>query len=1095
MSLITLTNEEIQNHAVTFLEYQKGRALCQRMQAELIDDPPLLRPGMTLEGTVRDLSRQYEVSVSFDKNGIGESSCTCGEYSRLPGLCRHRAALLLRYIGRDHKEERVRTSPACTLMLGQYERKRRPSMPQKSPAQTADFSCRKQLRIVPRLICVGKTFQMEFRIGYDRLYVIRDLISFTRAFRNGEPLELGKNMTVQNDELAYEERSLQLVRLICLQLGSYLHHRAELGNSLAVYAEKVRTLELEEASADAFMELFAGMDTEYQNENGYFEPLQIRMENAPVSVQVAAKGTNGAHISVEPSIWKAAFGRRHLYLFEGTVCYCCGKDYSRDLDPFFRAILQKAYPKAGHMDISDTDLPAFQYYVYPILQKYLELTVSRIDLDAYASPVLTAGFYLDTLPSGEVTLSCEERYGSFSFNPVLTDEVPARIVRDRDKETAIHDTLVKYFRYRDAHGVMILEDEEDLYEFLTHGIDELRQLGDVYLTDAVQKIHVAKAPQIRVGMSFLEDMMQLNFESDGMDRDELSGLLRSYRERKKYHRLSNGDLVRLESGLSDAFAALSDGVLKDAGADDDWADLRLDTWRGMYLDSLFRDQPDVQLEESSAFAEMISRMKQARPEEFPVPESLKDVLHPYQKYGYGWMKTLQSYHFGGILADDMGLGKTIQMIALLLADQKPGRTSLIICPASLIYNWQSEISMFAPQLRCQVISGQAKERRDLLKQYQEYDVIVSSYDLVRRDLDAYQDCSLYYVVLDEAQYIKNHMTMNARAVKQLKAEYRMALTGTPIENRLSELWSIFDFLMPGYLYGYNRFRVQFVQNHEDSHALEELKQMAAPFILRRKKKDVLTDLPEKYEKVIYSGMEGMQKKLYQAAFLKLKEQLSEQKGDFDAGSRMQVLAQLTRLRQICCDPSLCFETYDGGSAKLDTCLELVSQAAEADHKVLLFSQFTSMLSIISRKLEERGIPHLMLTGSTAKEDRIALVNRFQTESVPVFLISLKAGGTGLNLTAADLVIHYDPWWNVAAQNQATDRAHRLGQEREVTVYRLIAKETIEESILKLQEKKKELSEDVLSADFSSLAAMSREELMNLIQSEPDGQETETLLRF
>ncbi len=1074
---MNLSNETIQKQAVNFLEYQKGRALYHRMQATLDNVIQRGPDAVALEGKVRDLRKQYEIAIELVQGEVSESSCTCGEYDRVIGVCRHRIAALFQYMNGGGKEmEIVRTSPACTMMLTTYEKK---------PRMVADQEVitGRKVKLVPKLLCDGRKFSAEFRVGYDRTYIIKDLIGFCRGFRQGETAEFGKTCSFENGENAYDAASLKMMRLVNLQLNTYLHHRtAGVPENFAVYGEKIRTLELEETFADDYMEWIAENGVEYQDESGRSCVMKYKEANAVPSVVIKAKGQNGAHITLK-SGWKAIFGRKRLYMVGDDTIYACSEDYSRVLQPFYYCMLHQAYPKRGEIDVSERDMPAFLRYVLPHLQKYLPVVFEKIDIEQYAVPVLEASFFLDLLPQGELTLNCEERYGSFSFNPVLTDEVPARILRDREKEVQIHDTLTRYFRYRDHRGMMVMDEDEDLYEFLKTGIDELKMLGTVYMTDAVQRIQVRQAPKIQVGMSFVEDMMQLSFDSNDLSRSELSALLVSYSRKKKYHRLANGDLIRLEGELVEVFDELADGVLADFSGEE--AEISLPSWHGMYLDSLLADREMISLSETPDFGKMIEGMRKARPEDCQVPEEMNTVLYDYQKYGFGWMKTLQKYHFGGILADDMGLGKTLQMIALLKNDKGEGRTSLIICPASLVYNWQNELRSFAPELKCLVVSGMAKDREEQLARYQEYDVLVTSYDTVRRDVDSYQNCKFYYEVLDEAQYIKNHTTMNAKAVKLIKSEYRMALTGTPIENRLGELWSIFDFLMPGYLYNYHRFHTLYEQTDEanKNKTGDALKRMVAPFILRRNKKDVLKDLPDKYERVVYSGMEGTQKKLYQAAFWNLKEQLSEKGNPLVKENKIEVLAQLTRLRQICCDPSLCFEDYKGSSAKLETCMELVTRAVDSDHKILLFSQFTSMLSIISKRFTEQGIEHLILTGSTSKEERIELVNCFQTEQIPVFLISLKAGGTGLNLTAADLVIHYDPWWNMAAQNQATDRAHRLGQEKAVTVYRLIAKDTLEESILKLQEQKKQLSEDILSADFTSLASLSKEELLNILSSE------------
>ena len=495
-------------------------------------------------------------------------------------------------------------------------------------------------------------------------------------------------------------------------------------------------------------------------------------------------------------------------------------------------------------------------------------------------------------------------------------------------------------------------------------------------------------------------------------------------------------------------------------------------------------------------------MKSVEDSDYVVPASLVQVLRGYQKTGYRWLKTLDVNGFGGILADDMGLGKTIQIIALLQAEaqEHPESQSLIICPASLVYNWENELKRFAPGLTVQTVTGTAPEREEILRiavqtgmettqaalktaVIRHPQILITSYDLLKRDITCYEPFQFRFQVIDEAQYIKNPLTQSAKSVKLIKAQTRCALTGTPIENRLAELWSIFDYLMPGFLFTYSHFRRQFeapIVKDGDTYALESLRRLTGPFVLRRLKKDVLKDLPDKLETVVYSMAEDEQKQLYTAHALALKEELEQMSGDTYGSERIQVLAELTRLRQICCDPSLCFDRYKGGSAKLDTCMELITGGIAGGHKILLFSQFTSMLELIGARLKKEGITFHELTGATPKEKRTRMAGAFQTDDTPVFLISLKAGGTGLNLTAADVVIHYDPWWNVAAQNQATDRAHRIGQEKQVSVFKLIMKDTVEENILKLQEQKQDLADQIISGEQVSIGSLTREELLKIL---------------
>ena len=499
--------------------------------------------------------------------------------------------------------------------------------------------------------------------------------------------------------------------------------------------------------------------------------------------------------------------------------------------------------------------------------------------------------------------------------------------------------------------------------------------------------------------------------------------------------------------------------------------MQLPVYRALYLDKMLEKNTALYTRRDKHFKSLVRDFKTVGDSDYEVPESLQDIMRNYQKFGYRWLRTVEACGFGGILADDMGLGKTLQVIAVILASKLESPddqgTALIVTPASLVYNWQEEFAKFAPQLDVCVITGTKTERKSKLRNYHQHDVLITSYDLLKRDILEYEDLGFTYQVIDEAQSIKNHTTAAAKAVKVINSRVRFALTGTPIENRLSELWSIFDYLMPGFLYSYDRFRRELehpITKNEDETAMEQLKRMVEPFILRRLKSEVLQDLPDKIEEVQYVGFEKAQQQLYDGQAIRMKQMLGEQSEENYMKSKIRILAELTRIRQICCDPSLCFEDYSGGSAKREACMELIRSAIDGEHKMLVFSQFTSMLELLEADLAKENIQYYKITGSTKKEDRTDLVRRFNEDSTPVFLISLKAGGTGLNLTGADIVIHYDPWWNLAAQNQATDRAHRIGQEKTVSVYKLIAKGSIEEKILRMQEDKKALADEILSGE-------------------------------
>ena len=410
-----------------------------------------------------------------------------------------------------------------------------------------------------------------------------------------------------------------------------------------------------------------------------------------------------------------------------------------------------------------------------------------------------------------------------------------------------------------------------------------------------------------------------------------------------------------------------------------------------------------------------------------------------------------------------------------------GGTCLVVCPASLVLNWESEIAKFAPELNVMTVLGVAAERSKAIAEAQQYDVVITSYSLIARDFAEYQGQEFSYVFLDEAQYIKNSSTQTAKAVKSVNSRCRFALTGTPVENSFAELWSIFDFIMPDYLFSYRYFREHFeapIVKDGNEQSKQSLQRIVSPFILRRMKSEVLTELPDKTETVLLSDMDGEQSKLYSANVAEVKQAVSGSDGGNT--EKIKILAMLTRLRQICCDPALVYENYTGKSAKLEQCLELVESCVNSGHKVLLFSQFTSMLDIIANQLDGAGISYFMLTGSTKPAQRLKMVNSFNSDSTSVFLISLKAGGTGLNLTGADVVIHYDPWWNVSAENQASDRAYRIGQKNNVQIYKLITRKTIEEKIRELQQAKSGLADIVLNGGEGSIMNMTTDEILELL---------------
>ena len=607
--------------------------------------------------------------------------------------------------------------------------------------------------------------------------------------------------------------------------------------------------------------------------------------------------------------------------------------------------------------------------------------------------------------------------------------------------------------------IIRIKKEEDIKNFLNKGLEFIMQYANVYVSDVLKNYNHPKRIGINVGVKLNNDLLNLDINAINIDKDEIIKILGAYRKKKKFHRLKNGELIAINQ---DEFEEL-DNTLNELGIEAKAVkkDINLPLYKAMTLETLTKYN-ELNYDLNDVYKEFIKKIELKNIDSYQVPSIFDGILKEYQVFGYRWLMMLRDYGLGGILADDMGLGKTLQYLTYIYANKSDDKTSLVICPASLIYNWKDEAYKFAKDLKVICINGSQTNRKELIKDINNYDLVVTSYDYIRRDYELYRDFTFDTIALDEAQYIKNQTTKNAKSVKELKAKYRLALSGTPIENSLAELWSIFDFLMPDYLSNYHYFKANYespIIKNQDEDATKRLKAYVEPFILRRRKKDVLKDLPDRIDKTIYIDFNEEEEKLYQASAIMASSELKEMLDiDSDNFNKVKILAMLNKLRQLCIEPRLQYSNVKEISSKMKACLELLERLKANGEKTLIFSSYTSLLSLLEEELSKNKITYYKLTGQTSKEERRELVSKFQNDDTDVFLISLKAGGTGLNLTSASAVIHFDPWWNISAQNQASDRAHRIGQKNTVQVFSLIMKNSIEERIEELQKSKKELSD-------------------------------------
>ena len=1073
---------------------------------------------------------RYNVSVEYnlDEEWIEDIECECPAFASYNGICKHCVAVLLEYenyqvrqraienqiieketnlsrlqpfkgafgnnltaknsSGQKAKKEQVKalsTTPSIKQLLSQHVMKR--TLPLLSDSFYG------KVRIEPLIVCSYSEISLEFKIGVTHMYVLKDVFSFIDAVEKGENISYGQKLEFVHTLEAFDVESRALVIFIrnwvvenrknYIQPTNYYSYY---GYSHGYSQAKVRSLPLSNSNLSKFLDT---METRpfKANVNGLGERFyQETEEELKREMQITRKKdekNDGLEVNIN---YLSGFQSdyENIYFIDGKVYRV---PHSK-LDHIWDFLKVMAEIPNRTVYIQKEDIPSFCRELLPSLEKSFVCTKKDFDEKEYGVVPVCFEIYLDSPQKEFITCKILAVYGEHKFN--LYDRQEEAHLRDQVKEMEVGQIVASYCNaYDDKEKLMVIaQDEEKLYQLLVDGIPKMQELAEVYISDSIKRLKVTAAPKVSVGVSISGQLMELSVTSEEISREELFEILSKYNRKKKFFRLKNGDFINVEGEEMEALLELKQGLnLTETQLKQE--KIRIPTYRALYLDSELKERKSLPATKDKAFKALVRNMKTVEDNDFDLPSSLESILREYQKRGFLWLKTLQTNGFGGILADDMGLGKTLQVICFLLSEhleRREGecRLALIVCPASLVFNWNSEIEKFAPKLPVKMVIGTSQERQEIIQTSKKDDILITSYDLLKRDLVHYETITFHCEIIDEAQYIKNHNTQAAKAVKEINASTKLALTGTPIENRLSELWSIFDYLMPGFLYSYQRFKeeleVPIVQN-QDEVVVRRLQKMIAPFVLRRLKKEVLTDLPDKLEEYMYAKLDGEQQKLYDAHVKKLQIMLDKQTDEEFKNSKIQILSELTRLRQICCDPSLIYEEYKSGSAKIDMCMDLIQNAISGGHKILLFSQFTSLLENLQQRLQEESIAFYTLTGSTSKENRATLVENFNQDDTPVFCISLKAGGTGLNLTSADIVIHFDPWWNLAVQNQATDRAHRIGQKNVVSVYKLIVKGTIEENIMKIQEKKKELADQVLSGEGMKAGSFTKEELLELLR--------------
>lgn len=948
------------------------------------------------------------------------------------------------------------------------------------------------IKLVPIFLYndTDKKLKVEFKIGNEQLTKINNLPDFFERMLNREKYKYNNVLEFIHEENAFEEQSRPLLKFL-LKYAEIIKYANDVNNNYAHYGRNfnVNNVVLSNTGLDELFEILKGKTVEFETKTG---ERKIQFIDEPIDIKFILEKSDESTYCLTPNIdvygYDIFYGKNYSYfLIDNKMHKCLPKVENRNLE--LLEVYKKNYTQS--IVFNENNLRNFFAIVVPKIKDNFKIkNIDKEQIEKYMPKDLYVKIYLDYNEKGYIIADVKFCYGNVEFNPIKN--VNLEITRNAIQENEVLDTFVQTgFMLDSANARLVLANDEKIYNFLSKEIEDYMKKFEVLVAEDFKKKDIKKIKIKSIGVKIENNLLDINLEDFKFNIYEIKDIINKYKLKRKFYKLKDGTYISLEKNNSlDFLENVVDNIEIDY-VNPEEGTIKLPIYRAMYLEKLFKEMNNTNIQKNEYYKKMISEIEDRHIDiNTKIPKKLNTELRTYQKIGYKWLKTLEQYKMGGILADDMGLGKTVQVLTVILSyiqeNKEKAKNSIIVCPSSLTLNWYNEIQKFTPTIKTLVISGDYLERKRKIETINNYQIVITSYDSLKRDIDLYTQYNFKYIVADEAQYIKNNNTKNSKAVKLINAETKFALTGTPIENSLSELWSIFDFIMPGYLYKYKKFKELYeipIIKNQDEEKMNKLKKQIEPFILRRTKSEVLTELPDKTVTILSNEMKEEQYSIYMSYMAQARDEIMYQidmKG-FEK-SQIKILSLLMRLRQICCHPKLFLSEYTGESSKLNQCIEIIQDAVLGEHKILLFSSYTSMFEIIEEQLKKLKINYLKLTGQTKVGERIKLVDEFNTnKNIKVFLISLKVGGTGLNLTGADMVIHYDPWWNLSAENQATDRTYRIGQKKNVQVYKLITKNSIEEKIYELQQKKAKLIDNMLSTDATFISKLSKDDIMALFE--------------
>lgn len=983
----------------------------------------------------------YDVKIRVKNNNIYSLYCSCSQFSN-NHTCKHIAASILKY--HDEIFEKPKDVFDITnnfLELFKEENKEK--------------NVKEKMKLEIELDLYG---DVSFRlfVGTSKTYVINTeskFNDFMDAYINGGTYYFGTKFTFDSSKHYFDENDDWLINyLYKYEDNSYYNYRRNIFN----LSERETIILLDKLKNKSFKIKGYGVVDKIE----YKVPTSLKLELVDGNYKLEVEDFDKY---VEYNDFKYVVYRNVLYVIPETYI--------------------KLFQTLNDNEIEFLNFKKDKVDVFK--NGFLKKVKDNINISKEIDDIVVSGkpdisLYFD-FQSDKIKCSIKLKYQDMVIDYFDKND---NIIRDEESESeVIEDLLNQGFK---IDKQIVLTEIDDIGEFLTNGLFKLKEKYEIYTTKKLDNINIIKKSNVKSNFSIGQDgIMSYKFNVDNIDLSELDSVLKSLRSNKKYYKLKNGSFIDLE----DESLKELNGIATDLELDNlKTGNIEIPKYRAFYIESL-KNNKYKSINTSSSFDNFIDNFKKYQNSELTLNKEDEKILRKYQKEGVKWLYTLYKCDLGGILADEMGLGKSIQTIYLIkeILKEKKDAKILIVCPTALVYNWVHEFDKFGNELSYVAVAESKEKRKEIINNFEKYNIFITSYGLVRNDNDEYEDKNFELCVIDEAQTIKNYEAGLTKEVKKIKSRTKIALTGTPLENSVLELWSIFDFILPGYLNSLLKFREKYGIKDVDEESLSKLSLLnyqIKPFILRRKKKDVTKDLPDKIENNIYLELPEVQKKIYIKELNETKKEMDElilENGYTKA--RFKILSLLTKLRQICIDPSVVYENYKYESIKIEKLIEIVKDYISEGHKIVIFSSFKRIIDNVKTRFDKENISHYVIDGEVKGKIRTELVDKFNSDKTNCFLITLKSGGVGLNLTSADIVIHLDIWWNPQAENQATDRTHRIGQKNIVTVIRLITKGTIEERILELQNKKRVLSDNLIEGkDNSTLINTITEEEMNSLLS-------------